>query len=165
MGQKKRQEKGRCDVTKERKKTGVVRQIVVAVILALLVGGSMPWWWNKVFGDNRPNSQSAVTEKEANELFSKYLRYVQEEDYEKIKSLYFDFHNCGSCQKDFENLKLFKGKKTKIVTKNFSSQTNSLKVKLEFETGNYYEPTFYLSKTKRISIFNFYETKIKEVLP
>jgi len=152
-------------LTKGRKKTGVVRQIIVAVVVALLVGGTVPWWWNNFFGDNGPNGPPPVNENDANKLFSKYLKYAQEEDYEKIRNLYFDFDNCGSCQQDLKNLKLFKGKNIKVKKKEFLTQKKALKVKMEFETGRYYEPTFYLLKTKWIPVCNRYKTKVKEVLP
>lgn len=31
-------------------KSGPMHQILIAVIIALLAGGSAPWWWDKVFG-------------------------------------------------------------------------------------------------------------------
>src|SRR2546427_9374777 len=39
---------------KEReRKSGVVAQIVVGVAIALVAGGSAPWWWSKVFPERQ----------------------------------------------------------------------------------------------------------------
>lgn len=38
-------------------KKGVLPQIIVAVFIALLVGGTAPWWWKEIF--NKPPQDSA----------------------------------------------------------------------------------------------------------
>jgi len=38
----------------EKKKSGLIIQIIVGIILALAVGGSSPWWWNKIFPESEP---------------------------------------------------------------------------------------------------------------
>lgn len=43
-------------MTTEKKKTGIVSQIFVAVIIALLVGGTSPWWWKEFFGNGEQGS-------------------------------------------------------------------------------------------------------------
>ena len=32
----------------ERKKTGAITQILIALVIALLAGGTAPWWWNEL---------------------------------------------------------------------------------------------------------------------
>jgi len=36
--------------TKESKKSGTISQIIIAVAVALLAGGTSPWWWGELFG-------------------------------------------------------------------------------------------------------------------
>ena len=38
-------------------KSSVFGQIFVAVVIALLVGGTAPWWWKEVFPDSSPTQQ------------------------------------------------------------------------------------------------------------
>jgi hypothetical protein len=124
--------------------------------VTFLIGGTMPWYCN---------SNPSLSEDDANKLFSKYVIYADEGNYEKIKNLYSDYYSCGNCQQDIKSLKSFKGNKIKVVNKKFSSKTNSLKVKLEFSTGSYYEPTFHFSmlRIRWIPLCKIYRTRIKEV--
>jgi acyl carrier protein len=47
---------------KKQEKIGVLRQIVVAVAIALLAGGTAPWWWKEISGKNtRDNTSSTIT--------------------------------------------------------------------------------------------------------
>ena len=41
-----------------KKKSGILAQIFVAAIVALLVGGTAPWWWSEFFGDRKPNAST-----------------------------------------------------------------------------------------------------------
>lgn len=34
--------------TEEKKQAGILPQIFTAVIIAVLVGGTAPWWWDKL---------------------------------------------------------------------------------------------------------------------
>lgn len=47
-------------------KSGILNQIIVTVVIALMVGGTAPWWWTEVFGKNNetelPDSGREVTE-------------------------------------------------------------------------------------------------------
>jgi len=44
-------------MTEDREKGGPLAQIIIGVVVTLIVGGSAPWWWNKLFpSDNRPTS-------------------------------------------------------------------------------------------------------------
>src|SRR5215470_12864541 len=46
---------------KKQEKIGVVRQIVVAVAIALLAGGTAPWWWNEIFRKSTRDNTSPTT--------------------------------------------------------------------------------------------------------
>ena len=41
----------------EKKETGIVGQIVVSILVALIAGGTVPWWWDKFFGSGSPPTQ------------------------------------------------------------------------------------------------------------
>jgi len=43
---------------KEHEKIGVLRQIVVAVAIALLAGGTAPWWWKEISGKKTRDNPS-----------------------------------------------------------------------------------------------------------
>jgi hypothetical protein len=45
----------------EGKKSGVLGQIITSVIVAMLVGGTSPWWFNAFFGKSTPNPAPATT--------------------------------------------------------------------------------------------------------
>lgn len=44
-------------MSEDKKKLGVLGQIVVAVVVTALVGGTAPWWWDKVFPGRPPEPQ------------------------------------------------------------------------------------------------------------
>ena len=55
------------------KSGGTFQNILAAVVIALLVGTSSPWWWAKLFpsksqGGGRPDSQPSLTQSSMGEL-------------------------------------------------------------------------------------------------
>jgi acyl carrier protein len=46
---------------KKQEKIGVLRQIVVAVAIALLAGGTAPWWWKEIWKNTRDNTSPTIT--------------------------------------------------------------------------------------------------------
>lgn len=38
----------------------ITRQIMVAIVIALLVGGSAPWWWGEIFPKDDSPTQPPV---------------------------------------------------------------------------------------------------------
>jgi hypothetical protein len=42
-------------VTEER--TSYVKEIIIAVVIALVAGGTAPWWWTALFGDSGPPTE------------------------------------------------------------------------------------------------------------
>ena len=46
----------------DKKEGGVVGQIAVSILVALLAGGTSPWWWDKFFGgSNQPSKQDLTS--------------------------------------------------------------------------------------------------------
>lgn len=119
-------------------------------------------WWSSDLAPVRvmPNPQvySDISENNAKNLLTEYIRYAKEMNYNAIKLLYIDFDTCESCQEDLNNLKAYEGKSIKYSS-HFNHNEKTLKVKITFGLANYYEPTFNLFKTK------LNQLKIKEVLP
>jgi hypothetical protein len=50
-------------MTDERGPRSHLKEIVTAVVIALLASGTAPWWWNELFGNERPpeNGPNEVT--------------------------------------------------------------------------------------------------------
>lgn len=45
----------------EKKESGVVGQIAVGILVALIAGGTSPWWWDKFFGSSSQSTQPSQT--------------------------------------------------------------------------------------------------------
>ena len=45
---------------KNEKKSGMLPQIIVAVVIALLVGTSAPWWWKALFKPDPPPPEPSI---------------------------------------------------------------------------------------------------------
>ena len=47
-------------MSNEKKESGVVGQIAVGILVALIAGGTSPWWWDKFFGNGQPPLQTKL---------------------------------------------------------------------------------------------------------
>lgn len=52
-------------------KPGVINQIIVAIVLALAVGGSSPWWWNEFFSSKNGVGATATGQESRNGALDK----------------------------------------------------------------------------------------------
>ncbi len=81
-------------MTTEKNKAGIVSQIFIAVIIALLVGGTSPWWWKEFFGNGEQGSghtqepQSSVDDesRESPKIFTEEWILVGEDSFQGVES-------------------------------------------------------------------------------
>lgn len=108
-------------MSEDGKKSPVFSQILVAVVIALLAGGSAPWWWNEAKILFRPAHpvKPAVSVK-GPEPAAEILKLALV-DYEAVQALYLQARQSQSCvdyRRIVEHIRVYVGNK-RPVPENF----------------------------------------------
>jgi len=64
----------------EKTKSGISATILVPVVIALLAGGTVPWWWNEFFANSKSSATERPTEEVITPSTSDGLKTDQERD-------------------------------------------------------------------------------------
>lgn len=104
---------------KEKPQRSVLSQVLVAIVIALLAGGTAPWWWNEVkqvfqttASDKPSNSKETPPTETPQEARNKALA-----DFESVQAIYNRSKSAKTCvqfRRIVEEIRLYVGNKRSV---------------------------------------------------